>query len=329
MLYSATFRNAPRIIDCNLQDASALPDDHTFLKLFRLNKHAEYFIIQNISKHTNDGQRTTAIPTHLKIRATLNFLRHGCDFSMSESSVEMCTTINNVLLYKWITYPTNVEDANRSIQLFLNENGFPGTIGSIDCIHVAIISPQKEHPVYPAGPYYNRKGFYSTNVQINTRYPSCVHDTATWQMFSVNTYLEKLHLQGNLNYHLFGAEGYPLSLWLLTQYPRDIENDAPKGRFKACLRTARSTLERWSGILKSRFRCLLRHRTLNYNPVQSGMIILSCEVLDNIALQSNVPIPDNEEYFKNELMALEGERAENFFVQGSRNRDLIFNENFI
>lgn len=44
--------------------------------------------------------------------------------------------------------------------------GFPGVIGTIDCTHIAIIAPSIEDPVRPALPYYNRKGFYSLNVQM-------------------------------------------------------------------------------------------------------------------------------------------------------------------
>lgn len=49
---------------------------------------------------------------------------------------------------------------------FLNEGYlFPNVIGTIDCTHVAIISPKVDHPVNPAVAYLNRKGFHSINVQ--------------------------------------------------------------------------------------------------------------------------------------------------------------------
>lgn len=40
-----------------------------------------------------------------------------------------------------------------------------------------------------------------------------------------------------------------------------------------------------------RFRCLLRHRTLNYDPVKAAKIIYSCAILHNMAnfYKSNLP----------------------------------------
>nr|CAI5831160.1 unnamed protein product [Callosobruchus analis] len=110
--------------------------------------------------------------------------------------------------------------------------GFPGTIGSIDCSHIAIISPPRDHPIYPAGSYYNRKGYYSINAKgkilnVNARYPGSVHDSAVWQMSTINTYLRRNHLQGNLYYHLIGDEGYPLTPWLLTQYAGNVTHNPP------------------------------------------------------------------------------------------------------
>lgn len=43
---------------------------------------------------------------------------------------------------------------------------FPGVIGSIDGTHIAIKAPATEDPIRPGLAYYNRKGFYSINVQI-------------------------------------------------------------------------------------------------------------------------------------------------------------------
>lgn len=57
------------------------------------------------------------------------------------------------------------------------------------------------------------------------------------------------------------------------------------------LRQARMTIERVNGVLKARFRCLLKHRTLNYSPVKAAKIIYSCGVLHNIAQHFNVNMP--------------------------------------
>lgn len=43
---------------------------------------------------------------------------------------------------------------------------FPGIIGAIDCTHIAIKSPAVDNDVHPGIAYYNRKGYYSINVQL-------------------------------------------------------------------------------------------------------------------------------------------------------------------
>nr|CAH7746356.1 unnamed protein product [Callosobruchus chinensis] len=238
------------------------------------------------------------------------------------------------MLGRWVTFPTSEEVIGRYIQQFHNRYGFPGTIGSIDCTHVSIIAPPR--------PYYNRKGYHSINVQlivdaegkilnVNARYPGSVHDSAVWQMSQINMHLRRKHLQGNLYYHLIGDEGYPLSPWLLTQYPGNVPGNTPHGRYNIHLRRARNSVERVNGVLKGRFRCLLKHRTLNYDPIKCGRIINTCVVLHNIALQFNVALPDDELFEEDldERRHLEEQVEGTFFVQGSRKRDSICQEYFV
>nr|CAI5836247.1 unnamed protein product [Callosobruchus analis] len=199
--------------------------------------------------------------------------------------------------------------------------------------HIAIISPPRDHPIYPAGPYYNRKGYYSINVQlivnaegkilnVNARYPGSVHDSAVWQMSTINTFLGRNHLQENLYYHLIGDEGYPLTPWLLTQYAGNVTNNTPQGRYNSHLRRARNSVEKVNGILKGRFRCILKHRTLNYDPIKSGKIINTCVVLHNVARHFNVAPPDDDlrilEYMDNDdRRPLEEQEQGIFFEQGN------------
>lgn len=261
--------------------------------------------------------------------------------SVSRSIAEVCGIINNVLVNRWITFPTTPNLINFNRRIFMEKYGFPNTIGCIDCTHVAIISPPKDHPLFPAGPYYNRKGFYSINVQlicggdlkilnVNPRYPGSVHDSAIWQMSAINHHLEREYLERNANYHLIGDEGYPLSPWLITQYPGDIENNSPEGRLNISLRRARTTIERVNGILKSRFRCLLKHRTLNYDPFKAGKIINSCAVLHNLAIHFNTPLPDDDMIEEEPFLvdAQQHRDDNNFFIQGNRKRDRICEEYF-
>lgn len=54
----------------------------------------------------------------------------------------------------------------------------------------------------------------------------------------------------------------------------------------------RSLIERCNGLLKMRFRCLLKHRVLHYQPDVCSKIINACTVLHNMCIQDNVPLPE-------------------------------------
>lgn len=87
---------------------------------------------------------------------------------------------------------------------------------------------------------------------------------------------------------LLGDSGYALRSWLLTP----VENAAPNTpafRYNMGHRRTRCTIERCNGVLKTRFRCLLKHRVLHYHPHKAGLIINACVVLHNLCIINNVP----------------------------------------
>lgn len=60
---------------------------------------------------------------------------------------------------QFIQWPTGPEIRQKE-QEFRQIKGFPGAIGAIDCYQVQISAPH-DHP----DTYFNRKGYYSINVQ--------------------------------------------------------------------------------------------------------------------------------------------------------------------
>lgn len=87
--------------------------------------------------------------------------------------------------------------------------------------------------------------------------------------------------------------GYPLRPWLQTVIV-DPE-PGPEERMNNRLKSVRSIIERCNGLLKNRFRCLLRHRVLHYEPDTVAKIVVACCVLHNMCINANVPQPDDEE----------------------------------
>lgn len=77
--------------------------------------------------------------------------------------------------------------------------------------------------------------------------------------------------------------------------------NTPEARFNAELTSARNVIERTNGILKGRFRCLSRHRTLLYHPTRATNIIYTGCVLHNIALNAGLILPDDDIEYRDDF----------------------------
>lgn len=47
------------------------------------------------------------------------------------------------------------------------------------------------------------------------------------------------------------------------------------------------------GVLKGRFRCILKERVLHYHPLKAGQIINTVCVLHNMCVRANIPLEDD------------------------------------
>lgn len=70
------------------------------------------------------------------------------------------------------------------------------------------------------------------------------------------------------------------------------ENMSPESYYNTLHRKARVIIENTFGILKNRWRCLCKDRTLHYAPEKCAKIIIACAILHNIAIKFNMPEPD-------------------------------------
>ncbi|KAJ8966137.1 hypothetical protein NQ317_017980, partial [Molorchus minor] len=171
-----------------------------------------------------------------------------------------------------------------------------GVIGCINCTHIAIYPPQSDDPLYPEHLYVNRKGYHSINTQlicdanlkilnVCARYPGSSHDTFIWNNSNVQTYMRNLHEHGHRSYFLLGDSGYPLRSYLLTPC-----NDAAPGTPEERYNISQKRTKRCNGgVLKLRFRCLLKHRMLHYPPERASKIINAVVVLHNMCIDANLP----------------------------------------
>lgn len=120
---------------------------------------------------------------------------------------------------------------------------------------------------------------------MNARYPGSTHDAFIWVNSNILNVLTNLHDRGHRNYYLLGKKifiglkffiylihsfllgdsGYPLRTWLLTPLEAKPIRNTPEFNYNMAHKKTRGLIERCNGILKMRFRCLLKHRSLHYN----------------------------------------------------------------
>lgn len=237
-----------------------------FRKRYRLSKDLVQNLIQEITPHMQVGQRNRKISILCRVMASLRFFAQGSyqrsvgneiDVSMAQQTFskvlsEVCTAIE-AIAHRWIKFPITANEKNTVKMEFMETFGFPGTIGCIDCTHVAIIAPLEDEHLY-----LNRKGYHSKNVQIicdsrlnilnvNARYGGATHDAFIWRNSAVKRHLEDNYRAGDRNSWLIGDSGYPLEPWLMTSI-RGAAPDSPEGRYSAALTTARNTVERCIGM---------------------------------------------------------------------------------
>lgn len=223
--------------------------------------------------------------------------------SVSRAIKEVVNALNQPAVFdRWIYFPRNLREFEIVKNEFYNRFQFPGVVGLIDCTHVAIYPPTLE----VENVYVNRKSYHSINVQlvcdwrlkilsINARYPGSTNDAYIWRNSNLQTSLRELYENGYKNFYLLGDSGYPLRPWLLTPLKNDPEPNTPEEKYNRYHKRTRCAIERCNGVLKMRFRCLLKHRVLHYAPEYASQIVNACAVLHNICITNNVPETDDEE----------------------------------
>ncbi|XP_046976343.1 putative nuclease HARBI1 [Vanessa cardui] len=128
-------------------------------------------------------------------------------------------------------------------------------------------------------------------INVNSKFGGATHDSHIWSTSQVETYMQELHGNGEQVW-LLGDSGYPQRPWLMTP----ILNAEPGSQEEEYTRRhvqARSRIERCFGLLKARWRCLLRHRVLHYHPDMARKITNACCVLHNIAVSARIPPPSD------------------------------------
>lgn len=165
---------------------------------FRLDKEAFKYLFCLI-EDSFPQQRSVAIPTILKLAATLRFFAGGSyqkgvgnDFNLglaqptlSKILKEMLNILEEKVCPVWIRMNLSDEEKSEAKIHFFQQAGIPGVIGCVDGTHVKIFAPKKidQHR------YYNRKGFFSINVMLVSK--NCLHKNIYKKTY-LNIYLRSV-----------------------------------------------------------------------------------------------------------------------------------------
>lgn len=132
-----------------------------------------------------------------------------------------------------------------------------------------------------------------------------------------------------------GDSGYPLEPWLLTPVANPTAGTGEDAYNRAHTGT-RVVVEQCIGLLKMRFRCLQKYRTLHFNPERCTNIITACAILHNVCLAHDVPVDVGEPVADEAaefdvighrgVVAVEGERL---YILGNRQRDDLIRRIFL
>ncbi|XP_071580476.1 putative nuclease HARBI1 [Temnothorax nylanderi] len=275
--------------------------NNEFKELYRLTPDLIFDLVDVLEPRLQ-RTRITGLSVEKQVLSAVRFYATGCfqrpvgeqwGISMSQTSIsrtvhKVTDAINDLIFRQWIQFPITPGARQLARMQFQNAHQpFEGAIGAIDCTHVAILAP-KEHEEA----YINHHGYHSLNVQmicdpnlkilnVNARYPGARHDAYIWSASAARRVMERAYNRGERRTYLIGDSGYPLEPWLLTPLPREPEG-TPRFAYNEALCSARNCVERLFGVLKSTWRCLSRHRVLQYEPGFAGRIVNACAVLHNI-----------------------------------------------
>ncbi|XP_066603775.1 putative nuclease HARBI1 [Prorops nasuta] len=316
--------------------------DNEFQRNFRLQRNT-YNKLKNLYEKSHFCQNLCnerAIPNDGKLLSFLWFAGNKCSirdvasrFNMAESTFHLvCNNIMeflNNLAKSIIKFPETIEEKTEISNEFKTINNFPGILGCIDGTYITIRTPA--HKIKST--YVNRHDIPSLTLQaicdakkmfldVFTGPPSKIHDARIFKLSFISSILPDIC--GN-EWHILGDAAYPIKKYLITPY-RDYGNLTEEQRnfnykFSAC----RVKIENAFGLLKGRFRQLLR---LDFHTVyRSCKFIIACCALHNLCIFNEDNLDDLleeiEEPFQNFENICEENHGNNDKALGEEKRNFL------
>ena len=279
----------------------------TFLRLVEI-VEPEISKRDTVFRHAISPAKRVAIALW-RLAGGASFRTIGTHFDVGKSTCvtitkEFCKALNRLAI-NYIKFPSNGDETARAIALFQDESKIPQAVGAIDGTHIEIIAPDQPFD------YFDRHHRYSVTMQavvgenlmfLDTAigYPGSMHDARILRASNIFTKAENgeilkepaITLNGvKVRPLLLGDGAYPLLPWLLKPYPITVILNRSQRRFNKTLSSARSTVERAFGLLKARWRILLKRLDNKFCNIPE--VILTCCILHNFCQQAGEEFEDN------------------------------------
>ncbi|XP_049272061.1 putative nuclease HARBI1 [Rhipicephalus sanguineus] len=183
---------------------------------------------------------------------------------------------------KLVDFPLTAAAKEEAKAAFARLGRIPGVLARVDGTLIAIEKPEGLS-IADTASFMTRKG-------------CATQASASWSSTPVfqDHAMKRLAAQLQPGEYVLGDSGYPLEPWLMIPVPGHPRGVSPECLYNKELSSMRHVVERCIGMLKSRFRCLQRYRTLFYSPDRAGAIVSACASLHNIALEEGEPVFDED-----------------------------------
>ncbi|XP_070385212.1 putative nuclease HARBI1 [Dermacentor albipictus] len=289
------------------EDAFGMPDDH-FRRHFASQRKRRGCCVRNWRGSLLEAERATGLSVERKVLCALRFFATwsfqapvGSEgtIRVSQSTVSECgrrvaeAAVNAGARYKWVHFPKTAEEKAAVKEGFIRRGAISGVIGCVDGFLIAIVAPKGERKAA----FMCRKGYYALNcllicdadmeiLTMDPLRPGSDHDAFFWRMTRLRRRFQAERIV-NPGEYLHGDNGYPLESWLPTPKPGHPPVQTAEGQYDAALAAIRCVVKKCVGLLKSRFRCFHRYRTLLYEQERAASVVATCAVLYNLRLFEN------------------------------------------
>uniref|UniRef100_A0A3B4B7I9 Putative nuclease HARBI1 n=1 Tax=Periophthalmus magnuspinnatus TaxID=409849 RepID=A0A3B4B7I9_9GOBI len=228
--------------------------DHFLITHFGFPKTFILYLVallrESLSRRT---QRSRAISPEVQVMAALGFYTSGSyqtsmgdTIGISQASMSRCVSnVTKALVEKaphFISFFRDESSKEQSLEMFERVAGFPGVIGVLDFVQVAIKAPNSEDQSY-----VNKKGLHSVGVQL-------VCDSRGLLLSAETHWLVFLGSSGSPIFSGLCDSRYPLRKWLMT--PVDYPECPADFRYNLSHTTTHEIVDRTFRAIQTRFKCL-------------------------------------------------------------------------